>query len=167
MDRKEIESIDLSDFRHSLPVQIRFNDIDILGHLNNIVYFALYDLAKARFLETIRDGHVDWRKVECVIANIDCTYIKQILFGEEIEVKSRCIHLGERSFILRQCLVEVKTQEIRSVCDTVMVCFDPSTGKSAPMSPTLRSAIINYEKMTDILPYPESDSENGDIKAEK
>ncbi len=155
MDKKEIENINLAEFRHSLPVQIRFNDIDILGHLNNIVYFALYDLAKARFLEEIRKGKVDWKKVECVIANINCTYIKQILFGEEIEVKSRCIHLGERSFTLRQCLVEVKTQEIRSVCDTVMVCFNPETGKSAPMSDTLRNAIISYESSQDIIEYPE------------
>lgn len=155
MDKTEIAEIDLSSFRHSLPVQLRFNDIDILGHLNNIVYFALYDLAKARFLEEVRRGDVDWKKEECVIANVNCTYIKQILFGEEIEVKSRCIHLGERSFTLRQCLVEVHSQEIRSVCDTVMVCFDPATGRSAPMSETLRKAILDYEASTDIIDYPE------------
>ena len=85
---------DLADFHHSIPVQLRFNDIDILGHVNNIVYFSLYDLAKARFLETMRKGHIDFRKVECVIANINCSYIKQIRFGEEIEVLTRCIRLG-------------------------------------------------------------------------
>ena len=138
---------DLADFHHSIPVQLRFNDIDILGHVNNIVYFSLYDLAKARFLETMRKGHIDFRKVECVIANINCSYIKQIRFGEEIEVLTRCIRLGERSFTLQQCLVESPTREIRSVCETVMVCFDPETGKSAPMSPELRSALIAYEDL--------------------
>ena len=138
---------DLADFHHSIPVQLRFNDIDILGHVNNIVYFSLYDLAKARFLETMRKGHIDFRKVECVIANINCSYIKQIRFGEEIEVLTRCIRLGERSFTLQQCLVEIPTREIRSVCETVMVCFDPETGKSAPMSPELRSALIAYEDL--------------------
>lgn len=142
-----IELPDLADFHHSLPVQLRFNDIDILGHLNNIVYFSLYDLAKARFLEKMRKGKVDWRKVECVIANINCTYIKQIRFGEEIEVMTRCIRLGDRSFTLQQCLVEIPTREIRSICETVMVCFDPETGKSTPMSPELRSALIAYENL--------------------
>lgn len=138
---------DLADFHHSIPVQLRFNDIDILGHVNNIVYFSLYDLAKARFLETMRKGHIDFRKVECVIANINCSYIKQIRFGEEIEVLTRCIRLGERSFTLQQCLVEAPTREIRSICETVMVCFDPDTGKSSPMSPELRSALIAYEDL--------------------
>lgn len=145
-----LPDINLKDFKHSIPVQLRFNDIDILGHLNNIVYFALYDLAKARFLQEIQKEDIDFRRVECVIANINCTYIKQIVFGEEIEVKSRCIRLGERSFTLQQCLVEVPTQEVRSVCETVMVSFDPATGKSAPMRPEFRQALLEYEGRSDI-----------------
>lgn len=153
--RKEIiNEINLDDYRHSMPVQIRFNDIDILGHLNNIVYFALYDLAKARFLEAVRKGHIDFRKVETVIANIDCVYIKQILFGEQIDVYSKCIHIGRRSFTLRQCLVESSTREIRSVCDTVMVAFDPDKGGSCEMSPELRKTLTEYENRTDIIPDP-------------
>lgn len=139
------EEIELGEFSHVTPVQLRFNDIDILGHLNNIVYFALYDLAKARYLETIRKGDVDWQRVESVIANVNCSYIKQVKFGEEVEVKTRCIHIGDRSFTLQQCLVEVSTQEIRSICETVMVCFDPSTGRSAPMRPEFRKAIEIFE----------------------
>ena len=38
-------------FRHTLPLQLRFNDIDLLGHVNNSVYFSFYDLGKARYFE--------------------------------------------------------------------------------------------------------------------
>ena len=137
----------LADFRHSQEVQIRFNDIDILGHVNNIVYFAFYDLAKARFLEAVRKGNIDFRRVECVIADIHNTFIKQIRFGDEIEVKTRCTRLGEHSFTLQQCIVEIPTQEIRSVCETVMVCFNPDTGRSTAMTPELRAALIEYERL--------------------
>lgn len=131
-----------ADFHHELPVQLRFNDIDILGHLNNIVYFSLYDLAKARFLQSLRESPKDWRKVECVIANINCTYIRPIFFGEEIIALTRCTTVGDRSFTLQQCLVEKESREIRSMCETVMVCFDPATGKSAPMKLPFREALI-------------------------
>lgn len=151
----DTHSIDLSEFHHSTPVQIRFNDIDILGHLNNIVYFALYDLAKAHYLQTVRSGQMDWQKVESVIANVNCSYIKQVKFGEEMEVLTRCIHLGDRSFTLRQCLVETTTREVRSVCDTVMVCFDPATGTSAPMRPDFRKSIQDFE-----LSIPTSETKN-------
>ena len=29
-------------FRHTMPVQIRFSDVDQFGHVNNSVYFSLY-----------------------------------------------------------------------------------------------------------------------------
>ena len=32
-------------FKHTLPVQLRFSDVDQFGHVNNSVYFSLYDLA--------------------------------------------------------------------------------------------------------------------------
>ena len=39
-------------FRHSLPVQIRFNDVDRYGHVNNNAYFAYYDNAGSSILAT-------------------------------------------------------------------------------------------------------------------
>ena len=37
-------------FFHRLPVQIRFNDVDRYGHVNNNAYFAYYDLGKQEYL---------------------------------------------------------------------------------------------------------------------
>ena len=28
-------------FHHTLPIQLRFNDVDKFGHVNNTVYFSL------------------------------------------------------------------------------------------------------------------------------
>ena len=49
-------------FRHTLPLQLRFNDIDLLGHVNNSVYFSFYDLGKARYFETVKAQNIDWKK---------------------------------------------------------------------------------------------------------
>lgn len=35
-------------------MQIRFNDVDVLGHMNNTVYFTLYDTAKADYFAAVR-----------------------------------------------------------------------------------------------------------------
>ena len=40
-------------FKHVLPVQIRFNDVDQYGHMNNSSYFSLYDLAKTSYLRDV------------------------------------------------------------------------------------------------------------------
>ena len=40
-------------FRHTMPVQIRFSDVDQFGHMNNSVYFSLYDLAKTTYIKDV------------------------------------------------------------------------------------------------------------------
>ena len=36
--------------KHTCPIQLRFSDVDQLGHVNSSVYFSLYDLAKTAYL---------------------------------------------------------------------------------------------------------------------
>ncbi|MDE5551860.1 MAG: acyl-CoA thioesterase [Muribaculaceae bacterium] len=138
-------------YTHHIPVQLRFNDIDILGHLNNTVYFSLFDLAKARYFAATRRGNMDWQKVECVIANVNCAYINQVRFGENIEIYTRCKHVGDKSFILDQLMVNVDTDEVKARCETVMVCIDPAKGVSVPVSDYWRQCFADYENNPTLL----------------
>lgn len=131
----------LEAFPHRVPVEVRFNDIDILGHVNNTVYFSFYDTGKAWYFRDIVDWEIDWRVVETVIANIECTYFAPMFFGVEFVVGTRCEHLGDRSFRLLQVIAEKKTGIIKSACETVMVSFDPATQKSIPMPQRWRQAL--------------------------
>lgn len=117
----------LSDFYHAIDVQIRFNDVDILGHLNNTVYFSFFDTGKAYFFEKMLAQKMEWKRVECVIANIDCAYHAPIYFGESIEVLTRCCHVGEKSFTLQQVIVEKNTRELKAAANTIMVSINPDT----------------------------------------
>lgn len=130
-----------ADFDHSVDLQIRFNDIDILGHLNNTVYFSFYDTGKAYFFEHMLGGKVDWQRVECVIANVDCAYISPIYFGEEVAVYTRCLSISEKSFRLQQIILEKKTGQLKSACETVMVSYDPVERKTVPLSERYRRAL--------------------------
>lgn len=131
----------LSEFRHSTDVQIRFNDIDILGHLNNTVYFSFFDTGKAYFFEALMEGKMNWRRVESVIANIDCAYASPVFFGEQLEVLTRCMAIHEKSFRLQQVLVEKGTSQIKAAAETVMVSFNPDTHQSQEIPAQWRAAL--------------------------
>ena len=126
--------------KHRLEVQLRFNDIDILGHLNNTVYFSLYDLGKARYMEDLGLRPRGPVAPTCVIADVHCTYFIPIHYGDEIYVTTECVEVGEKHFVLEQELVDEKG-EVRSRCRTVMVCIDAATGKSAPLSEAYKKAL--------------------------
>ena len=44
-------------FNHFMPAQIRFSDVDQFGHVNNSVYFSLYDLAKTTYFKDVLVSH--------------------------------------------------------------------------------------------------------------
>lgn len=123
----------VSSFKHRHPVEVRFNDVDILGHVNNTVYFSIYDTGKAIYFRDIADWDIDWREVETVIANIDCAYMAPMFFGEDLEVCTKVISMHDKSFRLLQMIWNRETGQVKSACETVMVSFDPETQHAIPM----------------------------------
>ena len=84
-------------FRHHMPLQMRFNDIDMLGHLNNSVYLTFMDLAKARYFKAVNgDKEVDIRKMGVVIVNINANFCVPTFFNEEIAVETAAVAIGEK-----------------------------------------------------------------------
>lgn len=130
--------------RHKIKVQLRFNDIDILGHLNNTVYFSLYDLGKAKYMEDAGLRTAGPEPPSSVIADVHCSYIKPIHYGDDIYVTTGCLTMGDKSFILRQEMIDGQG-EVRSICQTVMVYIDPATAQSAPLPQWFRDKITRYE----------------------
>ncbi|MBD5356298.1 MAG: acyl-CoA thioesterase [Bacteroides sp.] len=143
MNPHELPSLDL--FHHRTPLQLRFSDVDVLGHVNNTVYFAFFDTGKAHYFTAVRGEQVDWKHVDTVIANVNCAFISSIVFGEEIEVLSTCLYLSEKSFKVLQLIREVNTGEAKAICETVMVCIDPETHEARPIPDKLREAFTKFE----------------------
>lgn len=133
---------DINEFRHHCDLQIRFSDVDVLGHVNNTVYMTFYDTGKAHYFSDILGKRIDWKHVECVIANVDCAFLAPIFFGEDIEVLTRCEHIGEKSFRLLQAIREKRTGVLKSACETVMVAFDADSGKAMELPEEWREALL-------------------------
>ena len=128
-------------FTHSLPIQIRFSDVDVIGHVNNIVFLQYYDTGKASFMTELLGRSISWYEVDVVVANIDCAFIAPIFFNEKIEVLTACNYIHDKSFKLLQMLRNSDTGEVKSVCETVMVSFDPDTQKVAPLKDEWRTKL--------------------------
>lgn len=132
-------------YRHCLPIQIRFNDVDQYGHVNNNSYFSYYDLGKEDYLRSVMK--VDYRKfnVVPVIANINCDFLLPIFYGDPVQVETCVSHIGQRSFTLTQRIVNERSGVVMSRCATVMVCFSLVDQASADMPEHYREAIKRFE----------------------
>lgn len=133
-------------FKTTLPIQIRFNDIDALGHINNNIYFSYFDLGKTDYFEKIKRSLVDWTEGIVVIANINADFLSPIYYKEKIEVDTKVTKLGEKSGVLLQQIRSVKTNEIKCRCQTVFVTYNPDTQSSMAIPDVWRNAISQFEE---------------------
>jgi len=132
-------------FRHRMPVQIRFNDVDRFGHVNNNAYFSFYDLGKVDYLSSVLGLYEAGRDVIPVIANINADFLQPIFLGDEIVVETCVSHVGNKSFTLVQQALNVRTDTVVCRCRTVMVCFSVKSQESVEIPDEYREKIRRYE----------------------
>ena len=120
-------------FRHRMPVQIRFTDIDMLGHLNNSIYLQFMDLAKVQYFADANGGPVDMHNIDIVIANINANFLSQTVYGEELDVLTQVESVGNKSMVLQQQVVERHSGQLKCMASTVMVGIDLTTGVTQPI----------------------------------
>ena len=131
-------------YRHILPLQIRFNDVDKFGHVNNTVYFQFYDTAKTDYIATVCKG-VDWERLASVVVKIEAEFLAQIKGDNHIAGRTRVTKIGNKSFHLEQDVIDVDTQEVKSRCLSIMVLFDLEHQQTIPLPDEWRQAISSYE----------------------
>lgn len=134
-------------FRHTLPVQLRFNDIDGLGHLNNSVYFSFYDLGKLHYFESIRPDMREIKEIDLVVANVNANFLAPIFLHDDVVVQTRTAAIGNKSIKLFQQIM-TNQRIVNATCETVLVGFDFKTGTTKPISAEWRQAIEAYESRT-------------------
>jgi acyl-CoA thioester hydrolase len=132
-------------FYHTTPIQLRFNDFDALGHVNNSVYFSFYDLGKTSYFNEVLPEVSISKEVGVVIANIQVSFLLPVYPGENVAVETAVVEIGNKSFKLLQQLIDIDTNEVKCVCHTVMVCFDAKTKSSHPISGEWRKAMADFE----------------------
>ena len=133
-----------NDYRHVLPLQIRFNDVDKFGHVNNTVYFQFYDTAKTDYIATVCKG-VDWERLAIVVVKIEAEFVAQIKGDDHIAGRTRIVKIGNKSFHLEQDVIDTNTQEVKSRCLSVMVLYDLERQQTIPLPDEWRRAIIDYK----------------------
>ena len=131
-------------FHHVLPLQIRFNDVDKFGHVNNTIYFQFYDTAKTDYIATVCKG-VDWERWAIVVVKIEAEFVAQIKGNSHIAGRTRVVKIGNKSFHLEQDVIDVDTQEVKSRCLSVMVLYDLERQQTIPLPDEGRQAIRDYE----------------------
>ena len=131
-------------FHHELPAQLRWSDVDQFGHVNNNVYFSLYDMCKTRYFLDVA-GEDIFQRITIVVANINANFIAPIYYPDEIVIQTTMERIGRKSFTLLQRAVNARTREVKCECRTIMVCYDREQGCTILRPDDVRQKMAEFE----------------------
>jgi acyl-CoA thioester hydrolase len=86
------------------PVPIRFADVDMFRHLNNVATGQFYEEARYELLADLRGLVPRDESPTLVIANVDTAFLGQARYPGVIDVATGVVRVGERSITIGQGL---------------------------------------------------------------
>jgi len=126
---------------HVYDAHVRFSDVDVYGHVNNVKYFEYYQEARIAFIASLADGDVD--SIRQVVARIDVDYRRPILFRPEpYAVESWVTRIGTTSYDLSSRIVDGPAGgETYSQAEVRLVAYDLASQRSRPLTDVERSRL--------------------------
>ncbi len=127
------------------PIQIRFSDIDGMGHVNNSVYWNYFDLGRVEYLQQSLGDDFEARDETVVLVHVEANYMAETRLKDTIAVQTRVVGIGERSIKMRQEIVDTQTGVVRVSSYSVLSGFSKRTHQSLPIKPEWRERMTIEE----------------------
>ena len=110
---------------HTIDVQIRFSDTDMLGHINSMSYGQWTEVARTAYFAEIPEppSEIPW----FVMVHVGLDFHAEGRFGQAFRITARCTKIGNKSMHLEHSI----TADGTLVCTAkvVMSAFDRETRK--------------------------------------
>ena len=103
-------------------VDIRFSDIDVMGHVNNATYFTYAEQARIHFFHQLVGDQWNWNKQGILVARNEMDYKLPIHFNDAIDIHVYCKHIGNKSYTMGYRYM--RGEELCATGASVLVCFD-------------------------------------------
>jgi acyl-CoA thioester hydrolase len=134
---------DAAPFRFHHAVDVRFRDLDSMGHAHHSLALIYVEEARAAYWRDVagREG-VD--AIDYVLAEVTVRYHRRITFPDRLDVGLRVSRLGGKSFTMEY---EVRSADgsLLASATTTQVAYDYAAAASKPLDTAVRARIEAFE----------------------
>ena len=103
-------------------VEIRFADIDAMGHVNNAVYFSYFEQARMAYFKERVARIWDWNEDGVIVARNEIDYVFPVFLNDRMFIRLWVERVGSKSFTV--CYRVVVGERLCATGKSVLVCFN-------------------------------------------
>ncbi|WP_375429135.1 acyl-CoA thioesterase [uncultured Sphingomonas sp.] len=122
--------LDPAAYPHTQSVQTRFQDLDVLGHLNNVAFAALFETARTKFNREAELWGKRFSGRRAVVARMEISYLVEGTYPEDVEIATGVGEIGGRSWSILSCMFQ--GDRPIATCDVVIVMDKDADGNGLP-----------------------------------
>ncbi len=125
-------------------IQVRFSDLDIMGHVNNSVYLSYFEYARVHYFGQLLGMDWNWKTDGVLLVKNEVEYIRPVLLGDVPEVFICTEHLGTKSFTLSY---EIRVKDVITTKGlSVLVCYNSRLNQTIPVPEKMKEALVKMKK---------------------
>lgn len=124
-------------------IQIRFADVDILGHVNNVNLQHYFDLGKNTYFQQVLGLNHVIGEQGLITAATNTSYLGQTRLTDQIYVETSVEKIGDKSLTMLQRIIDHANGDVRAESRSVMVAFNFNTQESISVPDSWRTKILD------------------------
>ncbi len=132
-------------FHLSVPIKVRFRDIDAFNHVNNAVYFTYMEMGRIEYITRVGLRTSDQPRPFFIVASASCQYKAPIRLNTALAMQVRVSRLGNSSFDMEDHFVDEATGQLLATGHTTQVIYDYVEKHSVPMPDEWRRILTEFE----------------------
>lgn len=135
--------MDIGKFNFTLPIQVRWSDLDPLGHVNNAVFVTYFEIVRGHFMLHVCDGW-DWQKDMFLIANVTANFHKELMLTATApQANIRTSKIGNKSFVLEYAITSKNGDDtiVHATGSTTQIMFDMKTRTTIEIPDWVRQSL--------------------------
>jgi len=126
------------------PIQTRWADNDIYGHVNNVTYYSYFDTAANALLIQHAAFDIHYSPIIGLVVNSSCNFLEELTYPEIIEVGVAISKIGNSSLTYDLAIFKQGQQNASAQGQFVHVFVERETKKSTPIPQEMRDALTPY-----------------------
>lgn len=141
-----VQSTQFSQNTVSVELPVQWGDQDLLGHVNNVVYFRWFESARFAYVE--QTDLMEWMlkaNLGVILASVKCDYKIQLKYPDTVRVTAKVERIGRSSVLMTHEVHSKALGTVAATGESVVVAFDYLKQASSPVPDEVRAKLSAFE----------------------
>ena len=127
-----------------VEIQIRFSDVDVMGHVNNAVYLSYFEYTRLYYFEELVGPQWNWIEQGILLVKNEVEYLKPLLLKDKATIEMSIGAIGNKSFTFHY---ELRVNDlVYTKALSTLVCYNSKESKTISIPEKMKHSFSQLKK---------------------